>query len=284
MAKIEFGYSQKDAYNFVIETVKKGNSELHKPVYKNPEIDMWGYTSRVTADNAPDALKNVEYFIAPVPFGKFGLGDHYEPYGWTISTALLAFAKGYIDGFVSSKGGFFQSAFNLNTEGIVVVDPIQQIEVRKYFENEYKEFLEHCKEEDFEYSLIKDFTHQARIGVSNKDTIQSIKDWIEADLDKKGGSSNLREQETINLHGREKFVEACSNLCYYTTDMYNIWGNRLANPLTFKSKEDAEAFKFKYNEWQDICREEKKSIYVAPVNESFDKWLHNKAKAAIQSA
>ena len=289
MAKIEFGFSQKDAYDFVIknerrETIgsdKKVVEKLKAIKYKNPEIDCWGYVERMTAENAPAVLKNVEYFTAPVPFGKYGLGKHYEPYGWTISTALLAFEKGYIDGFISSKGRFFQPAFTTETEGIIVVDPIQRIEVRKYFENEFKEFLEHCKEEDFEYSLIKDFTCQARVGTSKEDTIQSIKDWIEADLDKKGGSSNPREQETINLHGREKFVEACSNLCYYTTDMYNIWGARLANPLTFKSKEDAEAFKSKYNEWQDICREEKKSIYVAPVNESFDKWLRNKIKTNV---
>lgn len=288
MAKIEFGYSQKDAYDFVI---KNGRNERHvdgktyiekfKVIkYKNPEIECWGHVERMTADNAPTALKNVEYFTAPVPFGKFGLGEHYEPYGWTMSMALLAFSKGYIDGFVSSKGGFFQPAFTLNTEGIIIVDPIQRIEVRKYFENEYKEFLENCKEEDFEYSLMKDFAYQARVGTDKKDTVQSIKDWIENDLDKRGDPSSPKEQEAIKIHGREKFVEACSNLCYYTTDMYNIWGERLANPLTFKSKKDAEAFESKYNEWQDICREEKKSIYITPVNESFDEWLRNKGKVA----
>lgn len=117
---IEFGFPQSDAYDFVIknerrETIKNDKKvvEKHKAVkYKNPEIDCWGYVNRLTAKNAPAVLKNVEYFRAVNPFGKFGAGKNYEPYGWTLPMALLAFKKGYIDGWLSSSGGVFSTNGN----------------------------------------------------------------------------------------------------------------------------------------------------------------------------
>lgn len=284
MAKIEFGFSQKNAYDFIIKTeTRKTTKEngmivtekLHKPIYKNHEIDMWGYTDRITTENAPAILKNVEFFIAPNPFGKFGLGEHYEPYGWTMPMTLLAFKKGYIDGFLTHRGDFFQPTFVSKTESIIVVDPIRRIEVRKYFENEFKEFLEHCKEEDFEYSLMNDFSYKTRIGISKSDTLQDIYNWLG-----KQSFTNPKEKEAINKFGKEKVIEACANLSYYTTDMYNLWGDRLANPLVFTSKKEAEIFKDKYNKWQDIYREvdTKRNIEIVLVNDTFECWIRNKCK------
>ena len=61
MAKIEFGFSQKDAYDFVIKTEKwtrevEGKKESGKKQvvkYKNPEIDVWCCVQRLAVENAP---------------------------------------------------------------------------------------------------------------------------------------------------------------------------------------------------------------------------------------
>lgn len=295
MAKIEFGYSQKDAYDFVIKTeTRKTTKEngvvvttkLRKPVFKNPDISMWGYVDRMTADNAPAVLKNVEYFTAPCPFGKYGLGDHYEPHGWTMPMALLAFKKGYIDGFLSHTGGLFSPIGSLTTEGIIIVDPIQRIKVRKWIEEEYKAFFENCKEEDFEYSLTK--SSGSRIGMDLKvNSVEEMKEKLlkdhESDTgDLKGEFFNTdREKESVATYGFDKVLEALAALLYYDTDLISIWGARTARPLLFNSYEAAEAFKKQYKEWENIYRDEEKAqCDIIPVNEKFDEYLENLRKPA----
>ena len=283
---IEFGFSQKDAYDFVIknerrETIKNDKKVVEKlraVKYRNPEIDCWGYVNRMTAENAPEVLKNVEYFRAANPFGKFGTGEKYEPYGWTLPMALLAFKKGYIDGWLSSSGGLFQPIGTLNTEGIIIVDPIRRIEVRKYFEKEFKTFFENCKEEDFDYALFTNWGYGARIGKSlHYESFEDVKKKFAEDEDL---FKTDAEKESVAKYGFDKVCDALAKLIFYTdTDMYNIWGQRTGKPMTFESIEKAKEFKNEYNKWQEIYHEEDsvKSIDIAPVNDTFETWIRKRA-------
>lgn len=95
--------------------------------------------------------------------------------------ALLAFKKGYIDSFIPSKS-FFN--IGLSTEGIIV-DPIQRIKVREWTQTEYKDFLDNCKEEDFEYSVTK--SSSARLGKSLKhETVENLKQYLIEEHEKEG--------------------------------------------------------------------------------------------------
>lgn len=282
MAKIEFGFSQKDAYDFVIknerrETIKNDKKVVEKlkaVKYKNPEIDCWCYVHRMTAENAPAVLKNVEYFRAVNPFGKFGIGEKYEPYGWTLPMAILAFKKGYIDGFLSSKSFF---SLGLETEGIIIVDPIQRIKVREWTQAEYKDFFDNCKEEDFEYSVTK--YSSVRLGKSLKyETAESLKQELVEEHEKEGKDffRTEREQRMVEEHGFDKALDALANLLYYDTDLISIWGCRTAKPLTFDSYEAAEAFKTQYKVWENIYRDDEKATCdIIPVNEKFETYLKN---------
>lgn len=290
MTKIEFGFSQSDAYDFTVVTRRRvtcneytNNKKIVEkykiPLYKNKEIDCWSHVERMTADNAPKCLKNVEYFEAVNPFGKFGNGISFEPFGWNMSLVLLAFKRGYIDGFFSSSGSFFDP-FSVNTEGIIIVDPIQRIEVRKYFENEYKEFLSNCNEDDFEYSV---GDYRSRIGTDNKRSMETIrKELIEESRDKEHFFLAKHEKQAVAKYGFDKVFDALVNLVYYTTDLINIWGQRTANPLLFSSLKEANEFIKQYNEWENIyAGENKKGLVAIPVNEKFDNWLRNKINSEL---
>lgn len=283
MAKIEFGFSQKDAYDFVIKTERREITCDNKKVvekrkivkYKNPKIDCWGYVNRMTAENTPEAFKNVEYFTAVNPFGQYGIKGKYEPYGWTFPMALLAFKKGYIDGLLSSKS-FFELGFS--TEGIIIIDPIQRIKVREWTQTEYKDFLDNCKEEDFEYSVTKFLS--ARLGKSLKyETVENLKQHLIEEYEKEGKDffGTELEQKMVEKHGFDKVLDALANLLYYDTDLISIWGDRTAKPLTFDSYEVAEAFRTQYEIWENIYRdEEQANYYIIPVNEKFDEYIRHK--------
>lgn len=285
MAKIEFGFSQKDAYDFVIKNERRETTRDDKKIveklkaiqYKNPEIDCWSYVNRIIADNAPKVLKNVEYFEAVNPFGQYGAKGKYEPFGWTLPMALLAFKKGYIDSFISSKS-FFN--IGLSTEGIIIVDPIQRIKVREWTQTEYKDFLDNCKEEDFEYSVTK--SSSARLGKSLKhETVENLKQYLIEEHEKEGKDffGTELEQKMVEKHGFDKVLDALANLLYYDTDLVSIWGCRTAKPLTFDSYEAAEAFRTQYKVWENIYRdEEKANCDIIPVNEVFDEWIRTKYK------
>lgn len=291
MAKIEFGFSQKDAYDFTIKNVrretevegKKIVEKLQDVVFKNPDIANCGYVKRMTAENAPKALKNVQYFYSPNPFGKFGLGKQYEDYGWTLPMVILAFKKGYIDGWLGSTGGLFQPLGNLKVDAITIVDPIQRIEVRKYFEEEFKSFLDNCKEEDFEYSIYTNWGYAARLGTSRcRANVEEVLNEFKEDMkDGREFFKTEHEKAAVAEHGFDKVLEALANLCYYDNDLWNLWGQRTAKPMTFDSKEGAEDFVKQYKEWEVTYREEeKKSLDVAPVNENFEAWVREQSKAA----
>lgn len=285
MAKIEFGFSQKDAYDFVIKNERKETTRDDKKIvekrkvvkYKNPEIDCWGYVHRMTAENAPEVLKNVEYFRAANPFGQYGVKGKYEPFGWTLPMALLAFKKGYIDGFLSSRSFF---SLGLSTEGIIIVDPIQRIKVREWTQAEYKDFFDNCKEEDFEYSVTK--SSDARLGKSLRhETAESLKQELVEEHKKEGKDffQTELEQKMVEEHGFDKVLDALANLLYYDTDLINIWGDRTAKPLTFDSYEAAETFRNQYKAWENIYRDDEKAACdIIPVNEKFDAYLEGLKK------
>lgn len=282
MAKIEFGFSQKDAYDFVIKNERKETTRDDKKVvekrkvvkYKNPAIDCWGCVHRMTAENAPEVLKNVEYFRAANPFGQYGIKGKYEPFGWTLPMALLAFKKGYIDGFLSSRSFF---SLGLETEGIIIVDPIQRIKVKEWTQTEYKDFFDKCKEEDFEYSVTK--SSSARLGKSLKyETAEKLKQHLIEEHEKEGKDffKTEQEQKMVEEHGFDKVLDALANLLYYDTDLVSIWGYRTAEPLTFDSHEAAEAFRTQYKTWENIYRDDEKAACdIIPVNEKFDAYLES---------
>jgi len=287
MVEIKFGFSERDSHEFVVKTERREIIRDNKKIvtkykvakFKNPSIDCWSHINRMTSENAPKVLKNVEYFGAPNPFGMFGLGEAFEPYGWTMPMCLLAFKKGYIDGFFSHTGGMFSAFGSVFTDGIIVVDPLKRIEIRKYFEEEYKEFLEHCKEEDFEYSLTKDSS--ARLGISAKyESVEAVKNHLfEHKPKKEDFFQTERERKAVETYGFDKVFDALANILYYDTDLVSIWGVRTAKPLLFKSIQEAASFKLKYREWQRIYfDDEKLNLDIIPVNEKFDEWILNLRK------
>ena len=67
MVTIKRGFSVKDVNNYKIVTEKKTQEEngkrlvskIEKVEYKNPKLVTFGNVYRVTQENAPDVLKNV---------------------------------------------------------------------------------------------------------------------------------------------------------------------------------------------------------------------------------
>lgn len=276
---VEFGFQAKDVYDFSLKSFrntyeregKKIVTKGKRAVFKNPEIDECTI-QRLTASNAPDVLKNIEYFTAPCPYGKYGLGEKYEFFGWNdLASSILAFKHGYVDGFMTSSGGLFQPIGTFRTEGFIVVDPIKREEVKKYFNEEFKEFIDNCKDEDFEYGV------KATAGFSDcrigTDPERSLDYWYKSSL------KDLQKGDTT----KEKWLKECATLeeaamriakrVYYSYDMYNLWGQRTANPLTFKTKKEAEEFAKEYETIK--CSDDDRKIFAdaIPVNEKFESWI-----------
>ena len=291
---VEFGFQAKDVYDFSLKTFrntyeregKKIVTKGKRAVFKNSEIDECTI-QRLTASNAPEVLKNIEYFTAPCPYGKFGAGDKYEFFGWNdLASSILAFKHGYVDGFMTSSGGLFQPIGTFRTEGFIVVDPIKREEVRKYFNEEFKEFIDECKDEDFEYGI------KATAGFSDcrigTDLDKTLDEWYNSVF------KDLTNDESAK---KEKWLQKCSTLeeaamriakrMYYCHDLYNLWGQRTANPLTFKTKKEAEEFAKEYATLKCSDSENKIFVDVIPVNEKFDSYIreaYNAKSSNIGSA
>lgn len=294
MTNIEFGFSKKDSHDFKIvpkhETIcneythdKKIIKKYKIAQFRNEEIDCWCHIDRMVAKNAPDCLNNVEYFVAPNPFGKYGYGEKFEPYGWTFSTAILAFKCGYIDGFFTRESSIYFGRSSHKTDGIIIVDPIQRIKVREWTENEYKEFLENCNEEDFEYSVYND--RETRIGFDKRyNSVDDVKHSLiehEKHFDKDKFFQTEHEIGAVKKYGFDKVFDAISHILLYTPDIKCFDGTRSANPLTFKTVKDAKDFVSKFAEWQEIyyCGN-RKGMHIIPVNEKFDSYLEAFIKRA----
>lgn len=279
---VEFKFSQHDMYNFDIKIVREERSVDNKrivtkykeAVFKNKEIKSQGI-KRFVNKNTPKCLHNVEYFRAPVPYGKYGLGKKYEAYGWDFASALLAFKKGYIDGFLSSSGGFFHPVWELRTEGFVIVDPIKRQEVRKFFEKEFEDFLKNCNEMDFKYAVSSGSWSHERIGTDIKLTLD---DWYQKIMNDRDIDNDLSKEKWAQGLTKEEAVMRLAKKLYHTPDIYNIWGQRTAKPLTFESREDAEKFGNEYISWKCSDREEEKSFDVIVVNDTFTDWIQNKKR------
>lgn len=294
MTNIEFGFSKKDSHDFKIVTKRKticneythDNKIIKKykiAQFRNEEIECWFPVDRMVGkNNVPDCLKNVEYFVAPNPFGKYGLGENFEPYGWTLSTALLAFKCGYIDGFFTQQSSIYFGRLNDKTDGIIIVDPIRRIEVRKWFENEYKEFLENCNEEDFEYSVYDGCEN--RIGTDKRYTsVDDVKRRLienEKHFNKDTFFQTKHEIDAVEKYGFDKVFDAVSHILFYNFDIRDFNGTRSAKPLTFKTVKDAKDFESKFIEWEEIYHSVHKNLYIIPVNEKFDSYLETFIKRA----
>jgi hypothetical protein len=286
MTNIKFGFSKKDSHDFKIITKRvticneytgKKITEKYKIArFRNEEIDFSEPIRRYTKD-VPNCLKNVEYFMAPNPFGKYYNHEVFSPYGWTFSTAILAFKHGYIDGFFMQQNTKLlldaQMANEINA--IIIIDPIQRIKVRKWIENEYKDFLENCNEEDFEYSICDDCG--IRIGINKKyDSVDDIKRrFIEYEIRTDKDSFFLKQFEinAVKKYGFDKVFDALCNILFYTSDILDYSGRRLADPLTFKTIKDAKDFESRFNEWRETYRGNREIAYIVPVNEKFDSYL-----------
>ena len=278
MTNIKFGFSKKDSHNFKIVTMRKTicneytrDKKIIKKYklaqFRNEEIDCWCPVDRMVAENAPDCLKNVEYFTAPNPFGKYGLGEKFEPYGWTLSTAILAFKCGYIDGFFTRQSSIYFGRSNI-TDGIIIVDPIQRIKVREWIENEYKDFLENCNEEDFEYSVYD--------GCENR--IGTDKRYTSVDDVKRRLIENEKHFDKDTFFQTKHEIDAVSHILFYNFDIRGFDGTRSAKPLTFKTVKDAKDFESKFIEWEEIYHSVHKNLYIIPVNEKFDSYLETFVK------
>lgn len=279
---VEFKFSQHDMYNFDIKTVREERSvdgkrivtKYKEAVFKNKEIENQRI-ERFTNKNAPKCLHNVEYFIAPVPYGKYGIGEKYEAYGWDFASVLLAFKKGYIDGFLSSSGGLFHPVWELRTKGFVIVDPIKRQEVGKFFEKEFEDFLKKCNEEDFKYAVSSGVYSHVRIGTDRKQTLDQ---WFRKIMeDNPCDNDKLYTEKWTQGLTKEEAVMRLAKKLYHKPDIYNIWGQRTADPLTFESREDAEKFGNEYISWICSDREEQnaKSFDVIVVNDTFTDWIRN---------
>ena len=289
MTNIEFGFSKKDSHDFKIVNMrnticneythgKKITKKFKIAQFRNEEIDCWDPVERMVVENAPDCIKNVEYFEAPNPFGKYGIGEKFEPYGWTLPTAILAFKCGYIDGFFSRRRSIFFGG-STETNGIIIVDPIQRIKVREWTENEYKDFLENCNEEDFEYSVYNN--RNIRIGIDKQyASVDDVKHSIIEDskhFDKDNFFKAEHEIDAVKKYGFDKVFDALAHILFYTSDVRNYNGTRSAKPLTFKTMKDAKDFESKFAEWNEIYHFNNINTYIFPVNEKFDSYLEKLA-------
>lgn len=286
---VEFKFSQYDMYNFDVKTIReehfvdgKRTVTKHKEVvFKNKELESQRI-KRFANKNIPKCLQNIEYFVAPVPYEKYGLGKKYEAYGWNSASTMLAFKKEYIDGFLHLSNGLFHPVWELRAEGFIIVDPIKRQEIRKYFEKEFENFLKNCNEEDFKYAISSGSWSHERIGTDRELTLD---DWYQKIMNDRDIDNDLSKEKWAQGLTKEEAATRLAKSLYYTPDIYNIWGQRTAKPLTFESQEDAEKFGNEYISWICSDREEetKKSFDIIVVNDVFNDWVRGYIQNKIQS-
>lgn len=284
---VEFKFSQHDMYNFDIKIVREERSvdgkkivtKYKEAVFKNKELKSQRI-ERFANKNVPKCLRNIEYFVAPVPYEKYGLGEKYEAYGWNSVSALLAFKKEFIDGFLHLRGGLFHPAWELRAKGFIIVDPIKRQEIRKYFEKEFEDFLKNCNEEDFKYAISSGLWSHERIGTDSEWTIDKWYQKIMNDYDNHG----LNKEKWAQSLTKEEAAMRLAKKLYYKPDIINIWGQRTAKPLTFESREDAEKFGNEYISWKcsDLEEENEKSFDIIVVNDVFNDWVKGWVQNKIQ--
>ena len=305
--KIETIFSKEEVRDFAIKTetyerVEDNGMKVQQKYrclkWKNKDIENYVFSSRlysINAENAPAVFKDVEICDCPYPFGNKVSSK--VPDNFTMATSLLAFKMGYADGILRHSGGLFCSPFaESSVEAIICVNPEAAQAMRKYTEVEFKDFLDHIDPEDFEFGVLETGVYSSCIlGTERDETWQEHYEKCKADIIKwdkereerrKKEGENFRqskddENEERNHVPFETRVLNLTNATYYTHDMYNIWGQHLADHLSFKTREEA----------QKLCDtliaahkyyEEKPGLTVTLVNHKFSDWqreyLKEKAK------
>ena len=260
--------SQHDMYDFSIKHAKIIKevvndktvvSKYKEAVFKRDDI-MKCHVKRFDEPNTPEILKNVEFINAPFPFYKYRtFGNKYEIFEWSIATAVYAFKHGLIDGFCFYHGGLFSPFWEMHVEAFIIIDPIKRIEVRKYIETEFKEFIERANDEDFEYGIqISTSMSNRRIGKNKTSSFEEILADIKKkhqEAKEKGEEYYVAPNEKLGLekYGEEKLDHALATMLSYGYDFgERSFSERNVIPLSFKTLKEAEDFCIEYNKQSEI--------------------------------
>lgn len=253
---VKFPFENSEMYNFTIktETVKRENDDgkiehiKHRYAhYRNPDIPEV-HVRRMDDDNAPEVLRGIEYFNAPFPFFKTVV-NRYHHLGWRdLTAALLAFKCGYIDGFYSSQGMFMGP----RTGGIIVVDPIHRIEVRKFFTENYKELLDKISLESCFYCVVGDTgslleKQLTSINLPNGTVVRRPSTLEERIKDTTEWYSNPTVRENLTDEEVKKHIDAMANELFY--DFWNPFNETDEHVFKFNSYEDAVALINEHEKW-----------------------------------
>lgn len=248
MITINRGFEVKDVNDYKIVTERKERErdgkkiveKLKKVEYKNQKLVTFGYIHRMTQENAPEVLKNVETFEIPNPYDLDREEARYNNITWNLEQAVLALKEGYADGFYTSNG-----LFGLHTAAFKVVDPIQAVKVREYFLNDFKEWIEQIEKNSFAYvATITTSMSTFEIGlskdpeedISNPENVtRLITDLKECDA---AGNKSYEPDEFDKGSYEQRAKKLLENL-YYRRVMTNFWGDKLADYLEFDTYEEA---------------------------------------------
>lgn len=254
MVTIERGFPVKDVNDYKLVTErrerekdgKKLVEKLKKVVYKNPKIVTWGFVKRITQENAPEVLKNVEVFEIPNPYDYCKEDKHYNNLTWNLEQAVLALKEGYADGFFTSNG-----LFGSSTNAFKVVDPIQAVKVRNYFLEDFKGWIEQIEKNPFTYvATITTAMSTYEIGKSKdaeedltdpkalKLMIEQLQRWDREKVEAGGTYKPDAFDEGTLEHRAKKLLEHV----YYRSNFKNIWGDWLADFLEFDTLKEAADF------------------------------------------
>lgn len=248
MVTIERGFPVKDVNDYELVTVRKEREKdgkkfvekLKKVEYKNPKIVTWGFVERITQENAPEVLRNVEVFEIPNPYDLDKEEKRYNNITWNLEQAVLALKEGYADGFFTSNG-----LFGSSTNAFKVVDPIQAIKVRNYYLNDFKDWIKQIEENPFAYvATITTSMTTWEIGLSKdpEEDIHNSENITKLITKLKEWDAERSENTVTDEFDKGTYEQRAKKLLehlYYCHNMTNLWGERLANNLEFDSYQAA---------------------------------------------
>lgn len=291
MVTIERGFPVADVNNYKFVTERREREENGKKVveklkkiqYKNPRLLTIGYVKRMTQENAPEVLKNVEVFEIPNPYNankKEEESGRFNNIGWNLEQAVLALKEGYADGFYTSTG-----FFGAHTSAFKVVDPIQAVKVREYFLNDFANWIEQIEKNPFSYvATITTSMSTHEIGTSKESDedinnpenltrmIEKLKRWDE--------ECERSPEDVFDKGTYEERAKRLLEHVYYCHNITNLWGQKLANDLEFDTfKEAADFAKWLRRDGGGYSGEDYINDGAELVNHGFQNWL-SKQRAA----
>ena len=248
MVTISRGFEVKDVNDYKIVTERREREENGKKFvekfkhikYKNPKLVTFGSIKRMTQENAPEVLKNVEIFEIPNPYDLDKEEKRYNNITWNLEQSVLALKEGYADGFYTSEG-----LFGAHTAAFKVVDPIQAVKVREYFLNDFKDWIEQIEKNPFAYvATITTNMATLEIGLSKdpEEDIHNPDNVTRLILQLKKWDSEKTTVAPSDEFDRGTYKQRAERLLehlYYCRNMTNFWGERLANFLEFDTYEEA---------------------------------------------